>query len=163
MVIGNGRKITYDGKLIVTGTSGAIPAVCTLFNKVNFPSVTFNCTLDGLLEFDENTGEFLFLQRGFLIILANVNFDTPAQPERIEVCTMRDQGSGYGYLYGRSANITVLTNQQATFNGALHINKGDKLRFDLKSNGGSAFLVTETLVSGAVIPAAIIDFVLFNK
>jgi hypothetical protein len=159
-MIGNGRKITFDGRILVTGNSANIPAAFTTFNKTNFPGLTFIPTLDGLLTFGETTGEIVLLRHGLLQISAIVNFDSTV-PTRIDVAPFRDKGTGYEPLNARTGEITVLTNQQLDFHGIIHAEKGDKIKFDVCDNSNVANFVTEVLPNSAVVPAAIIDFTMW--
>lgn len=158
MTIGNGRKITFDGKIIVTGDSADIPAAFTVFNKTNFPALTFTAELDGLMDYELSTGIHTFKRRGILDVSAIVNFSAGATPTEIQVSPMRDQGAGFETLNARTGSVTVLINQQVDFQGTLHIQKGDKLRFDVSNPNNNAIFKTDILDNGAIVPAAIIDF-----
>jgi hypothetical protein len=162
-IIGNGKKLTFVGRLLVTGTSAAIPNSFVIFNKTNFPLLVFSTDFDDLLNFDENTGVFEFLQRGFLNVKATINFDTTAQPTRFEVTPFVDSGLGFVALNARCSNITVLTCNQVVLAGSIKIEKGDKLRFDVRDSNNTAFFKTETLGNGSIVPAVIIDFDLHNR
>jgi hypothetical protein len=161
-IIGNGRKLTYKGQLVITGNSLAIPNAFTSFCKVDFPNLVFEPSFDGLLTFDENSGVFEFLQRGYLKLSANINFDSIPQPERLEVTLFRDQGAGYIALGSSSVDTNVLIKQQLFFIIPMTIEKGDKIKFEIKSNGNGC-LDTEILSNGSMIPAARIDFELHNR
>lgn len=163
MKAGNGNKLTFVGKLTVTGTSDSIPNSFITFNKTNFPLLTFDPTFDSLLTFDEDTGIFEFLQRGFLTVSASINFDTVAQPTRFEITPFIDSGLGFVFLRARCSNVTVLTCNQIILTVSEKVEKGDKIRFDVRDNSGAAFFKTETLTNSSVVPAAVIDFDLHNR
>jgi len=158
MKIGNGIKLTFCGRLVITGKSSAITDTYTAFNKTSFPSLNFIIDENTLFSFDEDTGIFEFFYHGILSISASINFSTPAQPTKFEVVPCLDSGSGFVELFGRTSSINTLVSDQIVLVGNIAINKGYKLKFDIRNSTNSAFFDTEILSNGAIVPAAIVDF-----
>ena len=58
-MIGNGLKLTFFARLVITGNE-AIPNVDTIMHKINYPNLVFTYTPDNLIDFDQDTGIFTF-------------------------------------------------------------------------------------------------------
>lgn len=162
-MIGNGLKLSFFGRCIITGDE-AISNSDTIVNKVNCPNLTFVCTPDGLLEFDEDSGVFTFKRRGMLDVSGILNISTTTGNTEIEVVTEHDIGSGYVKLSARTAELPVIAAQQSVLTGKIReINKGDKMRFIVRSPDSSASFKTTILPNSAVVPAAVVHFVLWTR
>ena len=162
-MIGNGLKLTFFGRLLLTGDE-AIANVDTIVNKVNCANLTFTCTLDGLMEFDEDSGVFTFKRRGLLDISGILNIATTTGNTEIEVVPELDTGSGYVKLSARTAELPVIAAQQSVITGKINpINEGDKLRFIVRSPDSSASFKTTILPNAAVVPAAVVHFILWTR
>jgi len=160
--IGNGPKNTFTAQLVITGDDD-INANFEVVNNVNFSSLTFDLNDDSLLTFNETSGEFELKRSGRLEIIATLNIDTSTGNSNISVCPEINTGAGWVFLNARHAELPVIGQRQTVMSGFLpfRINKGCKLRFQMSSSDGAADFKTEALPNFAIIPAAIVDFVLF--
>lgn len=163
MSIGNGVKWTYFGRMIVTGTE-AVPLVKTVFNSVNFPLLTFGVTPDGLYDFDPASGVFTFKRKGLVDIAATINLDAGSGVTLVEFLTDFDEGAGFVKRNARVAELETIGQQQTVLEGTLEeVNKGDKVRFDVRSNAPAAEFKTQVLGDGSVVPAIILHMKMWTR
>ncbi|MCK5548296.1 MAG: hypothetical protein KAI64_04730 [Thermoplasmata archaeon] len=161
--MGTGPKNTFFGRLLITGNE-PIVNVDTIVNKINCPNLNFLITPDGLLDFVENTGIFTFKRRGLLDIQGVLNITTTTGNTEVEITPEYNDGTGWSFLNARTAELPVIAAQQAVIVGAIaEIKKGDMLRFLFRSPNSSASFKTDALPNTAVIPAAVVHFILSIK
>lgn len=159
-MIGNGLLLTKIARLVVTGNSGNISTTAyELFNKTDFPLLTFSAELDGLMTFDENSGEFTFVDGGILQMFAIFNLQASVASAEIDLIPEFNPGTGWVVGSPRRKVLTAITPDQSEFHGTYAINKGDKFRFSLRAFSGNIAFKTETLDPGgpleSILPAAI--------
>lgn len=160
--IGNGLKITYFGKIIVSGND-LIPNTFQLYQKVIFPNLNFEVEGGNLFEFDENTGEITFLRSGIMHIIATLNIDTALGTAKVEISTQRNKGLGWNYLDARVAELPVIGQRQTILAGTIDDNeKGHKIRFELCGPSGNPTFKTQTLANSSIVFATIIDIFQFT-
>lgn len=160
--MGYGRKPNrlYTGNMILTGTH-VLSSSFEIINKVNFSGLTFIPTLDGFMQFDEDSGEYTFLKNGILFIDGTSNYNITTGNSRIEVSIEKYDGS-WGYLNARSGTFPSLGPNQVHMAGKIIILKGQKLRFSTCVQVGSASYTTTVLSNTSVIPSAVVDFSLWS-
>ena len=162
-MIGNGLRLTFFGRLLLTGDQN-IPNTDTIVNNVNFSSLTFSLLLDSLMDFDAVTGIFTFKRRGLLDISGTLNIQTSTGNTEIEVTPEYNDGFGWTKLNARTAELPVVAAQQSVMTGKIAVvEKGDMLRFIVRSPNASAQFKTVTLPSGATVPASVVHFILFVR
>lgn len=162
-MIGNGFKWTYFGRLLVTGTE-VIPNVVTCIDVTNFTTLTFTNTPDGLFDYSDTDGIFIFKRNGLLDIVATLNIDTSAGVTAVEIITEYDEGAGFVKRNARVAELPVIGQRQTVLVGTLQaIEDGHRLRFFIRSPSGTASFKTQVLPDGSVVPAAILDLRLFTR
>jgi len=161
--VGNGEKLTYFGRLLVTGTQ-SIPNVLTCIDVTSFNLLAFTPTPDGLFDYDAPSGVFTFKVRGILDISATLNIDTSAGVTEVEIITEYDSGSGWQKRNARTAELPVIGQKQTTLEGTLEqVDLDHKLRFFVRSPDASASFKTQVLGDGSVVPAALVHFKLFTR
>ena len=162
-MIGNGFKLTFFGRLIITGDQ-AIPNVLTCIDDVNFNLLTFTMIPDGLCDFDPATGIFTFKLHGLLDISATLNIDTTTGITEAEIITEYDSGSGFTKRNARTAELPVIGQSQTTLEGTLEqVEKGHRLRFFVRSPNASATFKTQVLPDTSVVPAVILHMKLWTR
>ena len=161
--IGGEEQFTYHDTLIVTGDSELIPATFTDFNIAEFPALTFIESNSGLLTFNSSNGEFTFLQRGKLLITATLNIQTSIGNSRIDIIPFLYDGA-WNSLNGRIATLPVQGINQMVLIGIVNtiIEKDHRIRFQVCSPDNKSNFET-IILNGAIVPAAIIDFILFRR
>ena len=163
MTIGNGVKVTYFGRLLVTGDQD-IPDTLTCIDTVVFNLLTFTPTLDGLVDFDGPTGIFTFKINGMLDLSAVLNIDTTTGNTEVEVVTEFDSGSGFEKLNARTAELPVIGSKQTVVAGTIaEVELGNRLRFFVRSPDASASFQTQTLPDGSVVVAAVLHLKLWTR
>lgn len=161
--IGGEEQLVFHDTLIVTGNSELIPAVFTDFNDTEFPALIFTESNMGLSTFNDVNGEFTFLQRGKLLITATLNLQTSVGNSRVDVIPFLYDGS-WNPLNGRIATLPVQGINQMVMVGivSIVIEKDFKIMFQVCSPDNKGNFETTDL-DGAVVPAAILDFLLFRR
>ncbi len=154
---------TWFDSLIVTGDSDLIPAAFTAFNKSNFSNLDFTVSSNGLFTFDVDTGQFTLLQRGRLLISATLNIQTSVGNSEIQIIPMLWNGS-WNQLSGRIANLPTQGINQIVLIGIVNqvIEKEFKIKFEVCSPDNKGNFETD-MVNGAIVPAAILDLILFRR
>ena len=161
--IGGDEKYTWFDSLIVTGDSDLIPAAFTGFNNTNFSNLNFTISDNGLFTFDDDSGEFTLLQRGRLLITATLNIQTSVGNSEIQIIPMLWDGS-WNQLNGRIASLPVQGVNQIVLIGIMNeiIEKESKIKFEVCSPNNKGNFETD-VVNGAIVPAAILDLILFRR
>ena len=160
-MIGNGLKLTFFARLVITGNE-AIPNVDTIMHKINYPNLVFTYTPDNLIDFDQDTGIFTFNNRGLLDISGILNIQTTTGNTEIEVTSEYHDQVSWSKLNARTAELPVIATQQSVLTGKIaQVQKGDRLRFIVRSPNASASFKTDVLGNGAVVPAAVVHLVLY--
>jgi hypothetical protein len=159
---GAGKRFMWPSELTVTGDND-LPNVFTVFNKVNFPNLTFVLDNNNLFDFDEDTGIFIFKLSGHLQILATLNFDAGGISEvQISPAFKRPPGA-WTFLNARRAGLPITGQNHVFMSGSVDVFKDDQLRFELKATNLLAKFDTEVLTNVSTIPAAVIDFKIFPR
>ena len=157
------EKNTWFDSLIVTGDSQLIPAAFTAFNKTNFSNLLFNTSSNGLFTFDINAGEFTLLQRGRLLISATLNIQTSVGNSEIQIIPMLWNGS-WSQLNCRIASLPTQGINQMVLIGVVNqvIEKEYMIKFEVCSPDNKGNFETD-MINGAIVPAAILDLILFRR
>ncbi len=157
------EKNTWFDSLIVTGDSQLIPAAFTAFSKNNFSNLLFNTSSNGLFTFDIDNGQFTLLQRGRLLISATLNIQTSVGNSEIQIIPMLWDGS-WQQMNCRIAPLPVQGVNQIVLIGIVNqiIEKEYKIKFEICSPNNKGNFETSTL-NGAIVPAAILDLILFRR
>lgn len=159
--LGNGEILTQHARVIVTTPADVDLSISyQVLNKTNFPTLQITVEDNELIEFNQITGVFTFLNIGYLTMDAVLNFIANQASANLLMIPEFDEGAGWVSGLPRKTAMTAIRPSQIAWSGSKEIkNKNEKARFCFAEENGSIALSTEILDPGGplevTLPAGI--------
>lgn len=167
--IGNGEILTQHARVIITTPADVdLTASFKVLNKTNFPTLQITVEDNEVIEFNQTTGIFTFLNTGYLTMHAVLNFNANQASANLLMIPEFNEGAGWTPGLPRKKAMTAIRPDQITWSGAKDIqNKEEKARFCFAEENGAVSLITEVLDPGGplevTLPAGIFFLSLQRK
>lgn len=161
MPTGIEKQNTYRAEILMTG-SGSLSDNFQILSKTSFSGLVFTLNGNNLISFNENNGEFSFLQRGFIDIEAIINAQALQASAEFYGLLEIYRGVSWERAPLRKEVLTAIEPSQVMIKGSVYVEKNYKIRFCSKKASGNIDILTE-YENGNIIPAGIITFLLHKK